>query len=184
MKKKIKDYSFQFIKEIIPVIAGILIALFIDNWNSERKDKIFVNQVYSTISNELKESKNDINAIIPQQDSLITVLELNSNDKKTTILDIVMKSKGIYIPQIKTNAWKSVSNTKIDLIDFKKIISLSNIDELKETLKNKTVYLMNFLYSNIHKTDKENKQTLKMLLMDIMQTEKSLLQNIEAYEKH
>lgn len=182
MKEKIKKYSIHFIKEIIPVIAGILIALFIDNWNSERKDRIFINQVYATISNELKESKEDIKSIIPQQESLINSLELHSDNTNVTILNIVMKSKGIYIPQIKTNAWRSVSNTKIDLIDYKKITALSNIDELKETLKNKTEYLMSFLYSNIHETDKNNKQTLKMILLDIMQTEKTLQQSIELYE--
>jgi uncharacterized protein YacL len=67
MKGKLKNYAIQFIKEIIPVIAGILIALFIDNWNSERKDKAYVNQIFSTINSELNESKEDIKDIIPKQ---------------------------------------------------------------------------------------------------------------------
>lgn len=117
MKEKFKRYSIQFIKEIIPVIAGILIALFIDNWNSERKDKAYLNQVFSTINNELEESKEDIKSIIPQQNSLIDSLEFYSGNKSVTVLNIVKESKGIYIPQIKMNAWKSVANTKIDLID-------------------------------------------------------------------
>lgn len=183
MKQKIKNYTIQFIKEIIPVIAGILIALFIDNWNSEHKDKVYIDQEFSTIDSELKESNEDIKAIIPKQESLVDSLQFYYESKNVTILDIVKKSKGIYIPQIKINAWKSVSGTKIDLIDYKKVASLSNIEELKETLKNKSEFLMSFIYSNINATDQNTKQTLKMIFLDIIQTEKSLQQSIELIEK-
>ena len=67
MKEKFKKYTVLFLKDIIPVIAGILIALFINEWNSERKDEAYINQVFSTISQELKESKEDIIVTIPQQ---------------------------------------------------------------------------------------------------------------------
>ncbi|WJS93288.1 hypothetical protein NYQ10_14430 [Flavobacterium johnsoniae] len=183
MKEKIKNYSVAFVKEIIPVIAGILIALFIDNWNSEQKDKAYINQVFLTIDKELKESKEDIAEIIPKQKSLIDALEMNSDNKSITVLDIIKKSKGIYIPQIKINGWKSVASTKIDLIDYKKVTSLSNIEELKGTLHNKSEFLTSFIYSNINATDKNVKQTLKMILLDIVQTEKALQQNIEQLEK-
>ena len=97
---------------------------------------------------------------------------------------MVMRSKGIYIPRIKISAWKSVSNTKIDLIDYNKITTLSDIEELKQTLNNKSDFLMSFLYSNINETDKNKKQTLKMILLDIIQTERTLQQNIELMEKY
>lgn len=183
MKKEIKDYTIQFIKEIVPVIAGILIALFIDNWNSERKDKVYINQVFSTINSELKDSKEDIKATIPQQKALIDSLEFYSSNKNVTLSDIILKSKGIYIPQIKINAWKSVSSTKIDLVDYNQISTLSNIQELKELLNNKSELLGTFLYANINETEKNQKQTLKMFLMDIIQIEKSIQQNIELFEK-
>lgn len=183
MKQKIKNYTIHFIKEIIPVIAGILIALFIDNWNSERKDKAFMHQVFSTIDSELKDSKDDIKAIMPQQESLIDSLDFYADNKAFSVMDVVMRSKGIYIPQIKMNAWKSVSNTKIDLIEYQKITSLTNIEDLKEILDDKSKFLMSFLYSNVHDTDKSTKQTLKMIIMDIMQTERSLQQSIEQFEE-
>lgn len=184
MKEKIKNYSYQFVKEIIPVIAGILIALYIDNWNSERKDKAYLSQVFSTINNELNDTKEEISELLPQQKSLIDSLELHAHRKNSKILDVVMKSKGIYIPQVKINAWKSISNSKIDLVDYKKIALLSNLEELKLTLYNKTDFLMNFLYSNINATDYKTKQTLKMILLDIVNNEKMLQRNIELFEKN
>jgi hypothetical protein len=184
MKDKIKNYTVQFIKEIIPVIVGILIALFIDNWNSERKDKAYINQVFLTINNELKESKEDIKTTIPQQQALIDSLEYYADNKNVTILDIVKKSNGVFIPQVKINGWKSVSNTKIDLINYEKVASLSNIEALKETLNNKSEFLMSFMYSNINQTDKNIKQTSKMILLDIIQTEKMMEKNIAVFEEN
>ena len=183
MKEKFTNYSIHFIKEIIPVIAGILIALFIDNWNSERKDKAYINQVFSTVNSELKDTKADIIDKLPIQKSLIDSLEFYSNDKTINISDIVKKSKGIYIPQIKINAWKSVSSNKIDLIDYQKITSLSNIEEMKDLLNKKTDFLMNFFYCNMNETNKEKKKTLKMLILDMVQTEVTIQENIEAFEK-
>lgn len=183
MKEKIKNYSLQFIKEIVPVIAGILIALFIDNWNSERKDKAYLKQIFSTVNSELKESKEEIKNIVPQQESLVDSIDFYSKNKNATVLDIVQKSKGIYIPQIKINAWKSISSSKIDLIDYQKITKLSYIEEQKETLSNKSDYLMSFLYNNLNETNKNKKQTLKMILMDIIQTEKTIQKAIDSFEK-
>lgn len=182
MKEKIKNYSVHFVKEIIPVIAGILIALFIDNWNSDRKDKNYINQVLTTIKSELKGSKEDINTIIPQHQSLIDSLELYSNNKNISIFDILRKSNGINIPQIKTNAWRSVASYKIDLIDYDKITLLSNIEDEKTTLNKKSDFLMSFLYSNINATDKNSKLTLQLILSDILQTEKTMQKRIEQFE--
>lgn len=183
MKKQLYTYTIQFIKEITPVIAGILIALFIDNWNSNRKDEAYIDQVFSTIDNELKESEEDINEVIPIQKTFIDSLDFYSNNNQISIMDITKKSGNIYVPQIKTSAWKSVSGSKIDLISYDKITTLSNIEEQKETLKNKSEFLTNMLYSNLHETDKNKKQTIKMLISDIIQTEKSIQKQINFYKQ-
>lgn len=183
MKEKIKNYSIHFIKEIIPVIAGILIALFIDNWNSERKDKAFIKQVFSTVDSELKDTNIEILEKIPIQESLIDSLDFYTSYKNIKLSDIIMKSDGIRIPQIKINAWKTVSNTKIDLIDYEKITILANIAEHKDLLNSKMEFLMNFLYSKNTQTDENTKQTFKLLVLDMIQTERTIQEYIEYYEK-
>lgn len=183
MKAKIKNYSVQFIKEIIPVIAGILIALFIDNWNSQQKDKAYIHQVFSTIDSELKESKEELANKMPKQQALIDSLNRYANNNNISFQDIILKSDGVHIPQIRINAWKSIANTKIDLIDYRKIALLSNIEELKETLNNKSDFLMNFMYSNFNTTDKNVKATAKLILMDIITTEKTIQETIDYFEE-
>ncbi|EHO11472.1 hypothetical protein HX045_09040 [Myroides odoratimimus] len=183
MKQKIKNYSIHFIKEIIPIVAGILIALFIDNWNANRKDQAYINQVFSTVHSELKESREEIEFILPIQKDLVKALEKHADNEEKSLQQIVMESKGIFIPQIKTTAWRSIAATKIDLIDYDKVAAMTNIEDLKQMLSNKSAFLMNLLYSNMDKTDKSIKQTFKMVVLDIIQTENTLEQRIELMEK-
>ncbi len=182
MNQKLKEYSIQFIKEMLPVIAGILIALFIDNWNEERKDKAYLDQVFSTIDSELNETKEDIKLNIPKQKSLIDSLEVYADNKSVKIIDILMKVDGIHLPKIRTNAWKSISSSKIDLVDYNKISALSDIEEQKEILADKSEYLGNFVYSNIYETEKSKKETLKMLLLDIISTEQTTQKRIDFFD--
>ncbi|MEZ4853200.1 hypothetical protein [Flavobacterium sp.] len=181
--KNLKSYFIKFVKDIIPVIIGILIALFINNWNEDRKEEKYVKQVFSTIKSELKDTSEELKYNIPLQLKLVDTLEYYSNDTNLSLLDItILKAKGIYLPQIKTNAWKSISNSKIDLIDYNQITTLSNISDQNEILKSKSNFLMNYIYSNFYEKDSTKKETLKIIILDIIQTEKTIQKLIEESE--
>jgi len=181
--KNLKSYFIKFVKDIIPVIIGILIALFINNWNEDRKEEKYLKQVFSTIKSELKDTSEELKYNIPLQLKLVDTLEYYSNDTNLSLLDItILKVKGIYLPQIKTNAWKSISNSKIDLIDYNQITTLSNISDQNEILKSKSNFLMNYIYSNFYEKDSTKKETLKIIILDIIQTEKTIQQLIENFE--
>lgn len=53
MKEKIK----KILLDMIPVILGILIALFIGNIKENIDDKSFVKKILSSVSQELEENK-------------------------------------------------------------------------------------------------------------------------------
>ena len=53
----------------------------------------------------------------------------------------------------------------------------------KEYGKNKTEFFMNFLYSNFYETEKNKKETIKILILDIIQTEKTIQLQINFYNK-
>ncbi len=42
---------------------------------------------------------------------------------------------------------------------------------------------MNFLYSNFYETEKNKKETIKILILDIIQTEKTIQRQIDFYNK-
>ena len=104
----------------------------INNWNEERKDKKYLNQVYSTIAAELEESSRDIENTLPKQQILIDSLNKYMNDETTSIFEIINKSEGIQGPNVKLHTWKAVANSKVELIEFEKLSSLSEIEESKK----------------------------------------------------
>lgn len=179
MKKNIKT----FIKDIIPVIVGILIAMYINNWNENRKDKKYINQMLLSINNELNETNKDISTTLIKQKTFIDTLDFYYENEKISLLDIVKKANGIYMPSIKINSWKAISNSKIELLEYDKISALSNIEDLKDILNMKIEKFGNFLYSNTKITETDEKEILKLLMLDIMGTEKVIQERIENISK-
>ncbi len=172
-----------FFKETIPVIIGILIALLINNWNEDRKDKKYLNQIFSSIQNELKESSLDLKRVIPKQLASVDTINIYMNDEKVTLYEIMMKSNGIQKPIIKTNSWNAISNSKIELIDYEKLSALSDIEERKENLNDRIERQMEYGFQNFEKADKNKKIIFQMMILDIIGAEKELQAKIEELIK-
>lgn len=183
MNKKIKNHGGYFIKEIIPVIVGILIALYINNWNETRKDKAYLQQISHSIESELNDTHKEIGTFIPIQETLIDSLEQHLENQDMTLVDILVQGGGFQIPQVRINTWNAISSSKIELLNYKKLTYLSAIAELKEYLQTKTDFLLNFLYANTGSQEKSEKETLRIVMFDIIQTEKSIQKAIEAYQE-
>ncbi|MCC8359371.1 DUF6090 family protein [Salinimicrobium sediminilitoris] len=178
-----KKYFKAFIKEIVPIVFGILIALYINNWNENRKDNRYINQISTSIDKELTETNKEIMDNIKVQKSFLDTLNLYLENDKISLLDITLKAGGIDIPTIKINSWKAISNSKIELMEYNKVSTLANIEEQKEILKMKTEKLADFLYSNTKETGKEKKEFMKLMMLDIIHTEIPLQGEIETILK-
>ena len=76
----------------------------------------------------------------------------------------------------------AISRTKIELIDYEYLKVLTDIEDGKNLLNEKLSFLMNFVYSNMRGSSEEIKETLILLLLDIIGTEKSIKQKIEDFE--
>lgn len=180
MKKNTKKNIQSFLKEISTIIVGILIALWINNWNENRKDKNYITQISSSINKELVETNIDIIDKIAIQKSFIDTLTVYLNNDKISLFDITIKANGIYIPSIKINSLKALSNSKIELMEYNKISALATIEEQKEMLRIKSERLQDFVYSNIKETSKDKKEFMKLLMVDIINTEIPLQKGIQS----
>jgi len=68
VSKKAKDYFKYAIGEILLVIIGILIALSINNWNSNKKTALQQQKLIGQVITDLKQSENDLLNIIAFND--------------------------------------------------------------------------------------------------------------------
>lgn len=179
-KKYMKENIKAFIKDIIPIVVGILVALWINNWNETRKDKNYLDRITSASNKELTETREDIKATLLSQKLYLDTIDAYLMDDKVSLIDITIKNKGVYIPTIRINSWKAISNSKIELLDYEKVSSLGMIEETKGILMMKSNRLIDFLYANPKETGKDKKEFLKILMLDIMGTEESLQKTISA----
>jgi len=178
-----KKIITTFFKEIVPIVVGILIALYINNWNEAIKDKDYINRISTSISKELTETHDDIVDKLVKQKTLIDSLDFYLKDNDISIFAVTEKAGGIYIPIIRTNAWKAISNSKIELMDYDKVFTLGDIEEGKGLLKLKSNKLLDFLYSNFKETDEDKKAFLKLSMEEIMRTERDLQKDIQKIIK-
>jgi len=170
----------QFIREIASVIIGILIALFTNNWNEDRKDKKYLNQIFSSIDKELEESLVDIESVIPKQLKSVDSIQRYLNNEELSIYDIMIRANGIHAPSIKTNSWNAIANSKIELIAYDKLSALADIEERKENLKWRLEKQMDFMFQNMEETDRGKKEILIMTIIDIVGAEKEMKAAIEG----
>ena len=173
----------QLIREIIPVIIGILVALVINNWNEDRKEKKYLNQIFTSIEKELEISRKDLEKNIPKEQILIDSIGKYLNDATVSIFEIIRKADGIYGANVKNSSWKAIANSKIELVDFEKLSALSEINESKESLELKREKQLDFMINNLKASDQEKKEIFMLLNQEILSTEKYLLLEFEEFLK-
>jgi len=169
----------QLIKDVVPVILGILIALVINNWNEERKEQKYLNQIYTSINEEMKESIKSLEENIPKQERLIDSLKADLNNDSVELFEIIIKAGGVWAPRIKNNSWRAVANSRIELIEFEKLSALSEIDESKNNQDYKQKKIMDFLFENIKSTSPEKKEVLLMMVTEMVNSGRYLQSEIE-----
>lgn len=90
-QSKVRSYLLYAIGEIILVVIGILIALQINNWNEDRKDKAFeirmLNELKVSLENDIKNFK-FFESIIGNWEESIFYLVDASNTKNRSDLNI------------------------------------------------------------------------------------------------
>ncbi len=169
----------SFLKEIFPVVIGILIALLINNWNEDRKDERYLEEIYSAIQRELKESSDDINRVLPMQLASVDTLVKYMNDDKASLFEVMVRANGIQLPRIRTNAWNAISRSKIELIEYEKLSALADIEERKENLRVRSEKQVEFIFQNFESTERSKKTVLHMLMLDIINAEQELAADID-----
>lgn len=175
MKKRFK----AFIKDIIPVLLGVLIALWINNWNEGVKDRRYIDNFYESIKKEFRDTDKEITKETPYQKALVDSLKVYLNNETIPLIKLIEKAGGINGPRIKLNYWNALSNSKIELIEYDKLSILTDIQEGNELLKYKRNKLLDFIYTNLTETGKKEKMLLKLMMEELIRTQLGVQKDIQ-----
>lgn len=174
MKVKKQDV-ISFFREIVIVIIGILIALSINNWNENRNNEIFIDKALFAIEEEIKLNKTDMNRIVQRHKETMDSIAMHINNDKISLRQIIEKSRGFQIAELKNIGIRFFISNKAELIDYEIISSLSEIEFLSEAVKMKTERLLNYLYDNMESTNESAKYKFVIYLADVVESENGLL---------
>ncbi|WP_339846309.1 hypothetical protein [uncultured Dokdonia sp.] len=173
-----KKYIGSIIKEVIVVVAGILIALFINTWNEDRKDQKYMDAINIAIHKEFQESVKEIDEKFVLQKKLFDTLRAYQNNNTLSLHDVVRKGGGVYLPSIRINSWKAIASSKIELMEYEKVSVLANIEEGKEVLNMKADKFGDYLYEHSSSTGAVEKKLALSFLNDLIGTGKAIQQEI------
>ena len=174
---KIKNNIKGIAREMIPVVLGILIALWINNWQSNQQNQAFLNHVYQTIQEEHSNNIKELEEIIPNHQKLVDTVYHFMQNEDIVIGQFPDMVGGLAIALIGNTSWKSFINNQIQLVDFRLVKILSDIDNLSDAYKMHTKILTDFFFENLDRGNVKDKGTLSFILEDLITVEEDLLKS-------
>lgn len=168
----------KILLDIIPVVFGVLIALFIGDLKESYDDQKFLDNMYGTIAKEMQTNTEAVSEVLTNHYTFIDSLNANL-DKDVSIAELLQTN--FQKANIQNTGWHSFINSKLELVDFEAILILSTLDEVKQSLNLKFDQLMNFVISNLNSSKKEHKETLLILVVNVIDSEESLVRTQEKY---
>lgn len=187
-KKTIKAVMGKIGLDIIPVIAGILIALFINNLQQNYRDKKLLESTLRSLSEEFKKNTENIYAYLPRQTRFLDTLQYYKEDKTYSIFDIATKASGMGSPEIHSTNWQtSLNNNSLGLLNFQTIDLLSQIDSKYQELREQEMFFYSIAYGPpIFKKGEEGleyRKGMELWLISYIGNEKELLALYEEFVK-
>ena len=105
----------KLLLDIIPVVFGVLIALFISSWKQSLDDQKFLNKMLATIAQEMETNTAGVSEVLTNHYAFIDSINANM-DKDVSIAR--MLETNLQKANIKNTGWHSFINAKLELVDF------------------------------------------------------------------
>lgn len=198
MAKKGEKIDFRYlIIEAILIVFTVSLALAMNEWRSNVKERKTRDKVLKNILSEIESNKQDLESKLEyhlqtaqnignylSSDSLWSTLEFHSGIEAIS----GMMTRGISNPNLQSGAWDSaVLSGVVNSFDYDILYTLSNLYQVQETGPNSTWKVMAGFFSESNSFDSGNEKQLalrfQMAFTELYKQEKSLLNDyIRALE--
>ena len=175
--------------ELVTVIAGILIALFVNSIQEKRADKKNLDETLRALSLEFDKNRENIESKSHRIQRFRDTLEFYEKDASLSIYDLTVKSPGLTLVDLYTTNWQvTLSTNSLRLINFETITLLSEIEAKHNELKEQGQILTSLLYNTaIYKNDREgfyHRKVLASWIGGYMGNEKELIALYDEFKAH
>lgn len=148
--KKVRNYFKYAIGEIILIVIGILIAMYINNWNTKRIEKSVEISSYQNIKRQINDDKNAIyvimdinNSAYKQYEYAVQIIEENDRTRIDTLAKMALN---LYL----YSDFDRSSNIYQNLINSGESKLLKNRDVIEKIQKLEETYILMNRIENTH----------------------------------
>jgi glycerol-3-phosphate O-acyltransferase len=182
---KSKSYITSFLREIAIVVIGVLIALFISNWNEGIRQKKILNKTLFAISEEIKANKTDLEKVLQRHILTIDSIKANLENDTLTVTQMFVRLGGFQAPEIKNIGLRFFISNNAELVDYELISDLSEIEFANKGFELKLNTLVDYVYDQLDNKTKKSKLKILVLLSDVVESEEGLSELYDEFlSKH
>lgn len=132
-RRKIFPYVRKFCMDMLPVIAGVVIGMFVNSYTERQHDQNLLENTLHALSNEFLENTMEIKKKLPRYTRIIDSLDYYGDNKEYNLYEILIKAGGLTTSKITTTNWRATLNTySLQLINFPTVQLLSRIENIHE----------------------------------------------------
>lgn len=166
---------FSFFKEVIVVLIGVLIALFINEWRETRNNEQFVESVLEAVEQDIKSSQEDLDKVTKKHIRTLDSVALYLENEERSILHIIQNVGGIQYASTKNISLNYMVANRAELLDYELISLLANVEQNSDLLSSKFDKLMDYAYETVEASDAKSKRIFIIHLSNVIDSEQSLL---------
>ena len=175
----------KFVADMLPVMAGILIALMLNNVQEERRNAQFVEKSLSAMKNEHAENVAEIESALLFHKTFRDSLASQIEDPQKNVLSILSRSGGFRAATVSSTSWDKLLGSKLDLVDYELISILTKIDENKDKLDEIMGRISEFGERGmLVSTDQTTKMLFMLTLTDLISWEEKSLEHYERFDAY
>ena len=173
---KLKKGINYFFQEIIIVVIGVVIAVSIGDYKERIDDEKYIETTLSAIENEIKSSQSSVDEILLRHINLLDSIEGHLDESDLPLGQMVADFGGGQFPVIKNVSLRFFISNKAELVEFKTISQLLEIEDNTNLLSDKMGRLADFAYNHLNDSEKDAKIIFAYMLSDVIDSEQTLLE--------
>lgn len=133
------------------------------------------------IENEINLSQVDLDTVLNKHLKLLEIFENKIEDNDETLGELIMNSGGLQSATIKNVSLRFFISNKAELLEFKLISQLLDIELATNMLSDKLKRLTDFSYDNVTSDNDEVKLKFAYLLANVIDGEQTLMESYSSF---
>jgi len=171
----------NFLKEVAIVVIGVLIAVSIGNYKESLDNQSYIEKTLLAIENEIKVSQTEVDTVLERHVKLFEALEEQIDNKDQSLGELVGSAGGFQVAAVKNVSLRFFVSNKAELLEFKMISQLLEIELHANALTDKIKRLADYAYEHVNDKEEEVKLKFAYLLANVIDGEQTLLESYAAF---